>query len=112
MKYRDRSTIKMNSKWTDKKENQLIEPVWYNPSKKDIKRWAAKIPMSMIWWESLSDGDKSSVYFDFNYRKKSIYVTGIELSDQSIIKELYDKYKPRLDVKRELIINDLLKNCL
>lgn len=109
MKYRDRSTIKENGKWADKKETDYD---WHKHTSKNIKRWVAKMPINAIWWKSLSDDDRSASYFYFHYRKRSTYITGIDLSDHSIIKELYEKYKPIPEFKRDLVINDLLKSCL
>jgi|GEM_PF-5561584 len=132
MKYFDKNTIKSVSNWhkkqfdNDEDRNRLKE---INRLKKKLKIFSYKID-DKIWWNSLLEKDKINAYFEyingcqiFWYSSSASQgLSGMsgalgnpESDDVSTeeherrISYLKDKYKPKLDRRRNLVIESILK---
>ena len=117
-KYTDRSTVRNNYKWDMKPKPDFWESYErkiQRELKKKIKILSDKIS-DKIWWLSLSENDQKSVYDDFemNLKWRRSYIKSANDDrysqwENDLLEKLMKKYKSILEVKRDLVINEIIK---
>lgn len=115
-KYTDRNTLRNNYKWDIKPKPDFWEA--YDRKikkelKKKIKAFSEKIS-DKIWWLSISEEDQKNVYQEFesslNIRRTYVrYDNNYKEWETDLLNNLMKKYKPILEIKRDLIIDDIIK---
>lgn len=117
-KYIDKGTLRNNYKWDIKPKSDFWEA--YDRKikkelKKKIKIFSEKIS-DKIWWLSISEEDQKNVYQEFESSLKIRRTYVISNNDNNykewesgLLVSLMKKYRPILEIKRDLIIDDIIK---
>jgi hypothetical protein len=127
MRYFDKHTIKNNAKWQEKNQSSTISDDWNSFYKNQDRKTKVKVKEfsyfveDKIWWNSLTYTDQINVYIDQLHSLKG-YKESIEEKDRyKITNEWYREwlsiklkklkliYHPQKDVKRNLVIEEILK---
>jgi hypothetical protein len=120
MKYNDRSTIKIGSKYHEKRN--VKEETWFGDmgSARQQKRRDASFLNQMlefsytlpdrIWWEALDKYEKPEAYETFLYKIRSLsfWSKDYDRNKREAIEYMMENHQPRVEVRRELVINKIL----
>lgn len=103
MKYKDKHSLN----WASKQGNEVecSDRAIRRKNKKEIDKFSLKIK-DIFWWKSLSYSDQYSIWRSYQF--KSGYHSSISWFS-SWIEEKKDEYPGHIQVKRDLVINDILK---
>ena len=121
-KYRDHGTVINNTKWGKKPHDDFGES-FDRKRKRAIKKKVTLFSQRIsnkLWWKSLTEDDQRMVYEDFESRlsnRRQYISSKIENSDEYLnwenltIESLMNKYKPQVDVRRNFVIDDIMREA-
>jgi hypothetical protein len=124
MKILDKHTIRNNGKWKEKDTSVTFNQSWDLYNKRERKKLKSKIKEfsyfveDKIWWNSLTDNNKENVYSEHNYLLEMAKYMSLKSKEDlnndwyrewlyGEIPKLKEKYLPQVDVKRNIIIEEL-----
>ena len=115
MKYKDKNTLIISEKNSDKPD--VFDYGWgYSDrerkrnNKREVDKFAKGIVcyVSKDWWECLSDSDRENIYNDYYSSKNSCIRSGITFSTPTWILKIKSEYKPDMQLYRDRMINKVL----
>lgn len=119
MKYNDRNTIKGSSKYHEKRESKE-EVYWGQPSGRQRKRRDGYFLKQMlefsyglpdrIWWDALDKYEKPEAYDSYCHKLSALSFWSKDYARNRLeaIEYMVSHHQPRIEVRRELIINKIL----
>ena len=114
MKYNDRNTIKSGSKYQEKMDSET-----YYGNRAQKRRDASFLNQMLefsytlpdrIWWEALDKYEKPEAYDTFRYKIRQLGFWSKDYTKNKIeaIEYMMKNHQPRVEVRRELVINKIL----